>query len=221
MKEKLCGILSRPNMGRRIAMTVTGVLLNGVLVGLFKVSRMGVDPFQVLCAGLDHRIPLSFGTLYTLLNLILLIGMFFADRHYIGLGTVINMLFLGYVAQYAQLFFQSLFPDPSPGARLVMLLVAVPFLCLAGSLYITSDLGVSTYDVWALTLDRRTRFPFRFLRVGTDLLCVGVGFALLGFTPAGMIGPGTIVTAFFTGPLIDFFNRKLSRPLLERGTKSE
>ena len=208
--------MSEPKMGRRIAMTVIGVMLNGVLVGLFKVSRMGVDPFQVLCAGLDAVIPIPFGTLYALLNLILLLGMFFADRRYIGLGTVINMLFLGYVAQAAQTFFQFLFPDPSLAARLGMLLVAVPFLCLAGSLYITSDLGVSTYDVWALTLDRRTRFPFRFLRMGTDLLCVALGFALLGFTPAGMIGLGTIITAFFTGPLIDFFNRKISRPLLER-----
>ena len=218
MKEKLREILSAPKMRRRTAMTVAGVLLNGVLVGLFKVSRMGVDPFQVLCAGLDHVVPLPFGTLYTLLNLALLVGMFFADRHYIGLGTVINMLFLGYAAQWAQSCFEALFPDPSSAARLLMLLTAIPLLCLAGSLYITSDLGVSTYDVWALTLDRRTRFPFRFLRVGTDLLCVGLGFALLGFSPAGMIGPGTLITAFFTGPLIDFFNRKVSRPLLERGT---
>ncbi|MBR4211845.1 MAG: hypothetical protein IKR84_05605 [Oscillibacter sp.] len=212
MKEKLSG----PNMGRRVAMTVCGVLLTGVVVGLFKASRMGVDPFQVLCAGLDHVIPVPFGTLYVIVNLVLLVGMFFADRHYIGLGTVINMLFLGYVAQYAQNFFQFLLPNPSLAARVAMLLVAIPFLCLAGSLYITADLGVSTYDVWALTLERRTRYPFRVLRVGTDLLCVGLGFALLGFAPAGMIGPGTIVTAFFTGPLIDFFNRKVSRPLLER-----
>ena len=216
MKEKMSEILSTPKMRRRIAMTVAGVTLNGVLVGLFKVSRMGVDPFQVLCAGLDAVIPIPFGTLYAILNLILLIGMFFADRRYIGLGTVINMLLLGYVAQAAQIFFRFLFPNPSFIARLFMLLIAVPLLCLAGSLYITSDLGVSTYDVWALTLERRTRFPFRFLRVGTDLLCVGLGFAFLGFTPAGIIGAGTIITAFFTGPLIDFFNRKISRPLLER-----
>ena len=216
MKEKLSETLSAPKMGRRIAMTVCGVLLMGVIVGLFKASLMGVDPFQVLCAGLDHVIPIPFGTLYVMLNFLLLVGMFFADRHYIGLGTVINMLFLGYVAQYSQALFEFLFPNPSLAARLVMLLVAVPLLCLAGSLYITSDLGVSTYDVWALTLARRTRYPFRVLRVGTDLLCVGLGFALLGFTPAGMIGLGTIITAFFTGPLIDFFNRKVSRPLLER-----
>ncbi|MBR1781295.1 MAG: hypothetical protein IJ751_07845, partial [Oscillospiraceae bacterium] len=74
----------------------------------------------------------------------------------------------------------------------------------------------STYDVWALVLDRRTPAPFRFQRVGTDLVCVAAGFCLLGFRTAGAIGVGTIVTAFFMGPLIDFFNRKLAQPLLER-----
>ena len=53
MRERLFQLLSAPKMRRRVVMTVSGVLLNGVLVGLFKVSRMGVDPFQVLCAGLD------------------------------------------------------------------------------------------------------------------------------------------------------------------------
>jgi len=95
-----------------------------------------------------------------------------------------------------------------------MLVAAIPFICLAGSLYFTADLGVSTYDIWALVLDKRTRFPFRFLRIATDLLCVGTGFALLGFRTAGVIGVGTIITAFFMGPLIDFFNRKVSRPML-------
>ncbi len=195
-------------------MTVAGVLLNGVIVGLFKASRLGVDPFQVLCAGLDHVIPISFGTLYVLINAVLLAGMFVVDRHYIGLGTMINLSVLGYVAEYSQALVERLFPDPDMAVRILMLLVAVPFICLAGSLYFTADLGVSTYDVWALVLDKRTRFPFRLLRIMTDLICVITGFALLGFTPAGVIGVGTIITAFFTGPLIDLFNRKISRPLL-------
>lgn len=97
--------------------------------------------------------------------------------------------------------------------RVGMLAVALPFLCLASSLYFTADLGVSTYDVWALVLDRRTKAPFWLIRVGTDLICVLMGFALLGFRPRGMIGVGTIITAFCMGPMIDLFNRRVSQPL--------
>ena len=49
------------------------------------------------------------------------------------------------------------------------------------------------------------------MRIGCDLICVIIG-ALCGLLP----GLGTLVTAFFMGPLIDFFNRKFSRPLLDR-----
>ena len=51
--------------------------------------------------------------------------------------------------------------------------------------------------------------PFRFIRIVSDLVCVTVGF-VLGFMP----GVGTIVTALFMGPLITFFKRTLSDPLL-------
>lgn len=213
-KKSILGIFNAPLMKKRILMTIVGVFLNGVIVGLFKASALGVDPFQVFCAGLDNVIPLSFGTLYTLINIVLLIGMLIVDKHYIGLGTVINLFLLGYVAEYSQLLVLTLLPDPSLLTRVIMLIVAIPILCLAASLYFTADLGVSTYDVWALVLDKKTKAPFRFLRIGTDLLCVIAGFAFLGFRLAGVIGVGTIITAFFMGPLIDLFNRVLSRPML-------
>ena len=53
--------------------------------------------------------------------------------------------------------------------------------------------------------------PFRLVRIGTDLVCVILG-TLMGARP----GVGTIVTALCMGPLIDFFNRKVARPFLER-----
>ena len=69
-------------------------------------------------------------------------------------------------------------------------------------------MGVSTYDFIALTLAEATPVPFQYLRIGTDLICVLTGF-VLGQT----IGIGTVLTAFFMGPVIAFFNRTVSEPL--------
>ena len=214
LKDSFSAFLRRKDSPRRIGMTVAGVLLCAFSVGFFKASLLGVDPFQVLCAGLDHVIPIPFGTLYVLINVVLLCAMFLADRHYIGLGTVINLFLTGYIAQFSRWLIGLVLPDPSLGVRFLLLIIAIPIMCLSSALYFTADLGVSTYDVWALYLDKRTRAPFRLIRIGTDLLCVLLGFALLGFRPAGVIGVGTIITAFFMGPLVDLFNRKVARPLL-------
>ncbi|MCC8080889.1 MAG: hypothetical protein LIO80_02555 [Lachnospiraceae bacterium] len=64
---------------------------------------------------------------------------------------------------------------------------------------------------------------FRWVRILTDAVCVVLG-GLLYFLAGGnlselgaQIGAGTVVTALFMGPLIDFFNRRVSQPILNRG----
>jgi len=39
---------------------------------------------------------------------------------------------------------------------------------------------------------------------------------LIGWSQGAAVGIGTIVTAFFMGPLIDFFRHTVSEPLLKR-----
>ncbi len=204
MKEKLDW--------RRILMTVCGISLCSVGVAMFKAADFGTDPFQVLCAGLNNVIPIGFGTLYLLICGILLVAMFFAGRRYIGLGTILNLFLMGYMVQFIVWVIGKLCPEPTFWIRVLLLAVGIPLLCLASSLYFTADMGVSVYDVWALLLDKNTKLPFRLLRIGTDLLCVGIGFAL-----HATVGVGTVITAFFMGPLIDFFNRVVARPLLYGG----
>lgn len=89
-------------------------------------------------------------------------------------------------------------------------------------------LGVSAYDAVALVLANKRRiWKFRYLRVCTDFVCVAVGaglFLLGGGTVAGIpafIGPGTIITAFFMGPAIDFFNRTVAEPLISKSERSK
>jgi uncharacterized membrane protein YczE len=44
-----------------------------------------------------------------------------------------------------------------------------------------------------------------------DLAFVGLAIAL-----GGPVGVGTVMTAFFAGPLIDFFTERVNKPLLRR-----
>ena len=88
-------------MKKRIVMTVAGVLLSGFAVGMFNASAFGMDPFQVFAHGTGRLLPVSFGTFYMLLNLLMLVGVFFVDRSKIGLGTFINIFLLGYMVDFS------------------------------------------------------------------------------------------------------------------------
>lgn len=196
----------------RLFMTIAGVVLCAIAVGFFKCSLFGVDPFQCFAQGSWQRFMshISYGTYYAGLSFLMLILDFFLDRHYIGIATFINMFLTGYIADFSQAVINRLLPSPSLMIRAGMLLVAVVVMCFASSLYMTSDLGVSVYDAIPIILSNKSRKPFRFCRIGCDLICVIVG-TLCGLLP----GLGTLITAFFMGPLIEFFNVKFSRPLLD------
>ncbi len=202
------------NFRPRLIMTISGVILCAIAVGFFKCSLFGVDPFQCFAQGSWQRFmgKISYGSYYTGLSLIMLILDFFLDKHYIGIATFINMFLTGYIVDFSQAIIRSLVPSPSISVRVLMLLVAVVVMCFASSLYMTSDLGVSVYDAIPIIISNKSRKPFRFCRIGCDLVCVIVG-TLCGLLP----GIGTLITAFFMGPLIEFFNVKFSRPLLNGG----
>ena len=85
----------------------------------------------------------------------------------------------------------------------------------------TADLGVSTYDAIALIIvNTWKKGKFRYVRIITDVVCIMIGVIL--FLCAGhsfreiptIVGIGTIITALLMGPLIEVFNKLVSRPLL-------
>ena len=204
---------------KRVGMTAFGIVLCGISVGFFKLAAFGVDPFQSFMAGLDSAIPIRFGTLYVIANICLLMFSLFADRHYIGLGTIINLSLLGYIVEFSYNFLRQIFSGPSIGFRIVSFLIGVGVMCFSSAFYFTADMGVSTYDAVALILVNKWHIgKFKFIRIITDLVCVAVGCVLylmsggtLQKLPA-IAGVGTIITAFFMGPLIDFFNHKVAGP---------
>ncbi|MEE1191717.1 MAG: hypothetical protein UHO63_05215 [Blautia sp.] len=209
------------NKKKRIFMCVSGVLICGISVGFFKRAAFGVDPFQSFMAGLDALLPIEFGTLYVIANLCLLLFSLVADRHYIGLATVINLSVLGYVAQFSHEFLLKQFPNLEVGGRILFLIVGIVIMCLASSFYFMADLGVSTYDAVALIIVNTWKIgKFGYVRVICDLVCVlmGIGLYLASGKAvsqiAAIVGVGTIITAFFMGPLIEFFNVHVSKPFL-------
>ena len=215
----------RDNIKKRIGMSLFGVIICAVSVGIFKIAALGVDPFQSFMAGLDAMIPIDFGTLYVITNAVMLIFALVFDKHYIGIATFINLFLLGYITQFTYDLLQKVIVAPSIMIRILCLIVGVVIICFGSAFYMTADLGVSTYDAVALIIcNTWKKGKFQYVRIITDIVCVILGVAL--FLLAGgklaqiptIAGIGTIITAFFMGPLIEFFNVHVARPVLKGKT---
>lgn len=222
IKELFAKVLAIKNFKKRLFMTLFGVIICAISVGIFKIAALGVDPFQSFMAGLDAAVPLDFGLLYIMANAVLLLFSLIFDRHFIGIATFINLFLLGYITQFTYDFLQTIFVNPSMVTRVICLVVGVVIICFGSAFYMTADLGVSTYDAVALIISGTwKKGKFQYVRIITDLVCValGVGLFLLAGGSVSMIptiaGVGTIITAFFMGPLIEFFNVHVARPILK------
>lgn len=197
---------------KRVGMTTVGVIFCALAVGFFKCSSFGVDPFQCFAQGTWERLfggVTTYGVYYMILSGVMLVLDLFIARSYMGVATLVNMFLTGYIVDFAVWVLQSVWPEPNLALRIVFLLIGVLVMCFASSLYMTSNLGVSVYDAIPIVISENRKWPFRFVRIGCDLVCVAIG-ALSGLLP----GVGTLITALFMGPLIEVFNHSFSLPFL-------
>lgn len=210
--NKLTRMFNIDRLRVRIALCILGVVLCGVAVGFFKYAAFGVDPFTSFMCGLDLTIPLSYGMLYIIANAVLLVFSLVFDKHMVGLGTIVNLFLVGYLAQFTEYILGSMIPADSLVGRIICLIIGIVMLSFSAGLYMPANLGVSTYDAVALIFANKWHIgKFKYNRIITDLVCVAIGTVL--YLVAGeplkditaIVGIGTIITAFFMGPLVDFF----------------
>lgn len=203
-------LISRKDGAKRIAIMFMSILLMGFAVSVFSYSGMGVDPFTALNMSISEKLGIGFGFLQMCVNGAILVFVALASKKLISLGTVVNMIGVGYVCEFFTGIYNQILPEENPFiVRLLLMAVGVVLLSLSASLYFNCDLGVSPYDALGFVMEEKTKLKYKWCRVATDLTCTAVAF-LLG----GPIGIGTVVTAFFMGPVVSLCDNTISKKVL-------
>lgn len=83
---------------KRIIMAFLGVTLCGFCVGMLQKANLGVDPFTCFVTGIANIFSSTYSTFYLILTGTLLLLVLILRRHYIGIATIINLLFTGIAA---------------------------------------------------------------------------------------------------------------------------
>lgn len=202
------------HMIKRTVIMLLAVIVMGIGVSIFVLAAMGSDPYSTLNLGVGKKLGLSFGTWQAIMNIIMLAIVVFLDRSKLGLGTLGNMFVIGFTADIMGGVLSGFMPPTEELgfiARVLLTLLGVAFMLVGCSFYVTSGLGMSPYDAISYIVPARTKIPFRWWRIITDVLCVGIGFAC-----GASIGIGTLIMAFGTGPLLPVFNKYLAAPVVGR-----
>ena len=131
----------------RTALMIGGIVLIGISVALFRLAGFGVDPFTGMNLGISTFLGWSFGNWQLLANTLILAVVFFTVRSCIGLGTLVNMVCVGYIADFiCWLVQEALTLTLGIPVRILLLPAALLFASSGVALYMKADMGIAPYD---------------------------------------------------------------------------
>ena len=196
------------NLKGKLAFSTLGVVCIAFGITVCRVGDVGVDPFTAMNLGLSGRIGMDFGTFQLLVNLAIFVVVFALDKRQIGLGTIINMVGVGYLIQLFTWLLGFLPPWTGLVSAAVHLAVGTLLFTLGVSLYLKTRMGVAPIDAVAPIAAARTSFGYTACRMTQDITVT-----IIAVLAGGPIGVFTVVAAFFTGPFITMWNRFVTLPL--------
>ena len=168
---------------RRAAVMTVGVLFMGFAVAALVQADLGTDPFTTACLAFAARMGWLLGSAELLVNAVMFCLVLWQDPHRIGLGTLANMVLVGYTADFFGWVFR-----------------------LCG---ITAPAGGAPYDAMSFVLATTLpHLPFRAVRMAWD-----AAWVVLTLVLGGSVGPVTIGIMLLMGPAVDLVGGWAKRTL--------
>lgn len=194
----------------RVTIALLATIFIGISIGIMRVIAFGVDPFTSSIIGISNSSKIDFRYIYPIVNAVILILIFFLNRPMIGMGTLINLLVIGPVADYSQMFISNLYTNPSLAKSIGLLIFANLLMAFNVSLYANVDIGVSAYDSLFITINKKNpKLSLGLSRIITDGVSILMGY--LGKAPLGL---GTVINLLLMGPLVEFFTKTSTKKIL-------
>ena len=205
-------MFDRPRIGRRMCALMLGVFLMGAGVAVFDQLGFGTDPCSVMNLAICRLLGWSYGNWMLTMNVILLlILLFLGEIKRIGVGSVANIVMVGYSADFVTWIINKIHPlvNETLTVKLIVFFPTMAVFLVAVALYMVVDMGVSPYDAMPQVIAARIKKPFSIVRLGWDVLVLTIGF-LLG----GTVGLVTLITGFCVGPVFGAIADRI-RPYFE------
>ncbi|MHB0858697.1 MAG: YczE/YyaS/YitT family protein [Anaerolineae bacterium] len=176
----------------RLLRLILGLFLYALGIVFTLNAHVGYAPWDVLHVGFAKTVGLSIGNASIVVGVVIvLVTVLLKEK--LGLGTMLNMVLIGV---FIDLILEvRLVPTAeSLALGIIMLIVGLFIIALASYYYIGSALGTGPRDSLMVALARKTRLP-----VGACRGIIEVVVVLVGWRLGGMLGVGTVVSAFAIG----------------------
>lgn len=208
----------------RVVILMIGLTIAHLGVTLFLLTELGSDPFNVMIQGLYRSISsvtgwavLTHGRVHMTISFLIIIVLLLTDRSYIKIGTVLCMICGGPIIDFFTMLLDPLsIRTFSVPARILVLVLGCVILAFGMTIVIKSDAGTGPNDLVAIVISDKIHRKFSIVRIIVD-----VCFVVVGWLTGGIVGIGTIISAFLVGPVAGVFlpvNGRIIERIIKRVT---
>lgn len=176
----------------RLLRLIFGIFLYAVGIVVTLNANIGYAPWDVLHVGFANTVGISIGTASILAGfLTIIVAVLLGEK--LGLGTIINMIFIGLFIDLIRA--TGIIPVVSNLAvGIVMLILGLFIIAVATYFYVGSGFGAGPRDSLMVAVTRKTKLPVGVCRGTIEVLAVFIGWRL-----GGMAGIGTVISALAIG----------------------
>ncbi len=200
---------------KKTVLMLIAVSIMGICAAILDRTSAGPDPYTAMNLGAARLLNMQIGDYQLIFNIVLLLIVLFGNRKLLGLGTIGNMVVVGYMVQLTNWLMDDILHVPMEFdmvTRIVVSAIALLIFVAACSVYLNCDLGASPYDALPYMIHNAVQkalkrdYAFKITRMCYDALATVVA-VLLG----GNVGPLTVGMVVLLGPTIDLFNKWMKK----------
>lgn len=177
---------------KRFLRLIFGLFLYALGIVVTMQAHIGYAPWDVFHVGFANLLGIRIGTASIFTGLLIgIIALLLGEK--LGMGTILNMvligIFLDFIIEIKVIPLAKNFWFGLP-----MMVIGLLIIALASYFYIGSALGAGPRDSLMVAITRKTGLPVGICRGTIELIAVVIGWRL-----GGMLGIGTIISAFVIG----------------------
>lgn len=194
-----------------LILAVIGIILVGTGVAFNAAAALGNDPVGIMYDGIRSAAGLTsaqLGTASNIVNVVLVVAVFFADRHYVNIGTFVYCIPYGIIVDLGGRLYHTIFQFQVQtfGVQILGAVIGCLLLYTGVAMYITADIGLDPFTGVVMVLRDKMGKEYRVVKIGFDICCIVIG-TLLG----GKLGVITVITALTAGPVIQLLSDQMEK----------
>lgn len=200
-----------------IILAVVGIFLVGSGIAFNAGAALGNDPIGIVYDGVRNAADLSAGQLgiaSNVVNIVLMIIVFFAGRRYINIGTFIYVLPYGLAVDLGGHIYRLLFQNQTLAGQIAGAVIGCLLLYIGVAMFITADIGLDPFTGLVMTMKDIWHKDYPKMKIGFDICMIIIGVIL-----GGKLGVITVVTACLAGPSIQFMADQMNKIKKDRRNK--